>query len=242
MKRVLLVLSVALMLASCKGGGEPKIRSIVETHYAIPEGVSSEDDKEFVDKYIYTYAINGSLIEKEYHSKDESEAYKERMEYDINGMEKETTIHNLVNDGIEAIRTYVYNSDNQRTEIVLQDRIMKLISRIEITYNRFGEEVENRFYNASGELDSITKFVYNEDHHNVGASTYNANNELVYKWDYHERLYAGLSKWTTYVVSQDKSYECSSKYEYDDRGIWNKRMDYVDNKLDGVVEREIEYY
>ena len=83
-------------------------------------------------------------------------------------------------------------------------------------YDEDGNMNENTYYNADGELIWKNNYQYDEDGNRTESTSYNADGELNWNYKY--------------------------QYEYDKIKNWIVRTEYIDDILESIIEREIEYY
>ena len=108
-----------------------------------------------------------------------------------------------------------YDEDGNITELTAYLADWEIDFKFKHQYDEDGNMTEETSCYADGELDSKTKYQYDEDGNMIGKS------------------YAG---WL--FNDDDRTYQ----YEYDKLKNWIVRTEYIDDILEFIIEREIEYY
>jgi len=200
-----------------------------------------------------SYKADGSLI------------YKWTYTHDEHGNETSYTAENK--RGITTTKySYKLDSTGKVSEMYIFKSDGSLVSKNRRKYDDKGNEIESDSYDNSGPQGAKSTFVY-DDKGNLTVSTnynssgvievrtifssYDANgsfNEETFKspiFNYHH-LYKHDDKGNMTemkVLNKDGSVvDFTYQYEYDKMGNWTKKIVYNNDKLQSILEQEIQYY
>lgn len=178
----------------------------------------NNDEIQNQDKYSYYFDKNMSEIRD--YGYNGSFVFRWVSKYDMNGNEIES-IKYWPQGGIASRFTYKY--DNYRNIIE-----------------------EKRFY--SDNSFSTTKYIYkydnlgriteNTEYQDLGTSSFYVSEKRKYKYN----VYGNIIEELIYNRGEDLYLTIKYEYEYDTRRNWIQKIEYVNNTLEKITEREYEYY
>ncbi|MDR3653613.1 MAG: hypothetical protein P4L34_11680 [Paludibacter sp.] len=134
---------------------------------------------------------------------------------------------------------------NARNEVIEESYIEYLIhTQGRFTYKYNNKHLQEDVYSWSNKdsLVSRIRYAYFEDNNIKKMYTYNSTNKLVstmnYKYD-KEGNQTEIVELTPDNKIRNKS---TYKYQYDNQGNWTSFFGYVNNKLETIMTRKLEYY
>jgi hypothetical protein len=217
-------------------GNKPK-----ETNYNLDGSISSvntytfderghnisltiNSSKRGITSYTYDYKLDesGRVVEKKFNTKR-----KEIYKYDSMGHEVEEDTYN--GDGsIADSTTYSYDTKGNLIEWKLYNLKGILLRHSTKSYDSTGNCIEETDIEDNWNKDYISKYKLNLE---------DVNHHKKYKYDNH-----GNKIEMDEIKMDGRIRIYIYQYEYDKIGNWIKYVFFVDDKIQGIVEREIQYY
>jgi hypothetical protein len=154
-----------------------------------------------------------------------------------------TMLHFDANDSLFANFFYRYNENDYEIEAYRYTSTDSLIYKTVSNYDKNGKLIESLNYGADEHLTSKTLYQYDNLGNRIESATYNSDENLLERTinQYNEQ---GLVIEVNIFNSKDNSNtKTIYKYEkYDKNGNWIERIEYKDDVVVKISERQIEYY
>ena len=226
-------------------------------HNLIEENYSSYG--EFESKTKYKYDDRGKRIEKAEYNSEGSLSGKEVYKYDEKGNKIE--IQNIASNGDKYGKgIFKYNKKNKLVEKNYYRSDGNLIKKGIFIYNENGDLIEEKDSDKNFNMEVVAeykdkgiKIISHDSDDNINLQT-----KVVFNSNFFRKMalkYKDILSMFDVVddldVAEGKVYDSKNDslmtavkytYDYDMKGNWTKRIEYQNEKLKGLVGREITYY
>lgn len=109
-------------------------------------------------------------------------------------------------------------------------------------YTSDGLNVEICFFSMNDSLLKRSTYTYLSNKQVGEAYSYNDQSELISKTIYEYDSKINISSKLVFYPLDNKTEKYTFKYEYDKNKNWTSRYEYVDNELNDIITRKLEYY
>lgn len=233
-----------LQIENLKG----KVKSVREKDYEAVEkfgkATKGETTRGFTPIRLTKYNEQGNMIEQNRYFSDGKEENKSHFQYNENGKKLKKEIYDVAKESMYRWN-YEYDEQGKLIEINIYDSNGELIRKIIYRYDEKDRVIEEIGYNSEGNLEDRQTY---EDNglKNKTESHYNQNGVLVFRNDYvcDEKGNVITQEYNLYgFYGKDINTKITYEYKkYDEKGNWTEKIQYADDVLDQITEREIEYY
>ena len=138
--------------------------------------------------------------------------------------------------------TYQVNAEGQ----ILKEetyRANELESAVTYTYNKQGDPVEMRYYDAQNNLLQIVKNKLNKQHQLVSNQVYDKDNNLVSTTTKKYNAKGDCVKLQAETKLPKKQKNVATyEYKYDAQGNWISKMTFINGEPRQIIERTFTYY
>ena len=187
------------------------------------------------------YNVKQELVEEKCFNKDGSLRNQNVIDKKENG--NEVSIFSS-SDGkiIHKVETS-YSNNGRLSNTVVYSYMSNRINRSKCIYDKNGNQIEMSNYNQDGSLDFKRVTVFDDFGNGIEWSHFNKEGILESKYSRKFDCMNNPIEWKELysldgVLSPNKSFD----YNYDSNGNWIKRVDYIDNIPQAIIERQIDYY
>ena len=144
--------------------------------------------------------------------------------------------------------------ENDLTRANIKGNVKEIRETSFVRYESLGAEEKHMFYNqdgnlteiiscnANGELCRRNKYQYDENRNLTQETFYNEDGEIDAKDKYQYDENGNIAEQTSYHSDGKIDSKTKRQYEYDNLKNWIVKIDYEDDKIIRISEREIEYY
>jgi hypothetical protein len=247
--------------------GEYKTYIIFNSTGYVLEQTALNPDGSLIRRWIYTYDQENHPLTRKCWVQKDSLSYT--MYYQYNSNKKLTSTKLIKSNGVlgtlDSIqydtksntlleRNYGENNIlgnsilkkfNDRNEVVEESYIEYLIhasGKFTYKYNSKHLQEEVTSWSNKDSLVNRVRYTYLEDNNIEKMYTYNSTNKLVstknYKYDKEGNQIEILELSSDNKIKNKSTY----KYQYDKHGNWISLFGYINNKLETIMTRKIEYY
>ncbi len=217
-------------------------------------------------KTIYTYTKFGEKkVKKQYELS--GELYR-KENYKYNSKKKLIEKNKSDGKGNQLLTlNYKYNNKGQMVEEIVKDVSYgsNTVDKGTFKYDSRGNLIERKYYNNNGVLQSVFSNKYSNNHLIASESifftkkrvikninSYDNNGNVIEIKSYDENNQLILTVITVFDIKSNRiesldfrnnlKKRTTYKYQYDLHDNWIYNEVYINNKLKGIIQREIEYY
>jgi len=189
------------------------------------------DEKDnMIERYDYTYSNSDSILFRKYINHfDSRDNLVESVRFNTNDsiIEKYIYKYNVNRNVVETLN--LKSSDSLNWSVVSSyDKKNNLIEETQFNANKILNEMSTYKYDDKGNM--IEKCVYGNDRNLESRTTYSYNEKRDLTEVFFYNMDGRLEKKSTY------------EYKYDFKDNWIEKVDYINEKVMKITEREIEYY
>ena len=135
-----------------------------------------------------------------------------------------------------------YNDLHQLKESESHNFIFNTSLRQEFSYDDFGRKIkESNFSPSDNRLIKYTSIQYGSSDRLARVTTYNDQNENMETTIYEYDKNGNVKKIKT-IDSGEVEEDFDVKYWYDEHLNWKRMVTYVNNEVDVIIERKIQYF
>ena len=235
-----------------------KVKQIIEAYFDAKEAFGKPKKENLTDKYKIKYNMDGNITEEiDLIFKGIDSKYKYLYNEDGN-LISETEYED---DTLMMKTIYKYDEYGNIMEEISYNSDGNLTSKHKYQFDEYGNITEEMIYDYDGTLDILIKYYYDEGNISYQTSTtfnfYVPDTDTVIngvkekrwkiqpkehklKYQYDEN--GNKTESANYNADGEIEWKNKYQYEYDKLNNWIVKTTYVDDKLENIVERKIEYY
>jgi len=162
-------------------------------------------------------------------------------EYDGNLNEIERKFLNE-NSKILSRVSYKYGNKKYIIEELHSDSVTRQFWKQKNIYNPQGLNVEILYVTLKDSLVNRSTYSYLSNKQVGEVCSYNGKSELISKNRYEYDNQLNITGKLMYYALEKTSEKRSFVYKYDQHNNWTSRYEYINNKLDDMITRKLEYY
>jgi hypothetical protein len=162
-------------------------------------------------------------------------------EYDVTQNEIERRFLNE-NTKIQGRIIFRYDDKKNVIEEIHIDSVLRQRWKQENKYNRKGLNVEILYLSLKDSLIKKSTYTYLSNKQVGEACFYSGKNELISKTTYQYDKYLNTTGKIIFYVPDKKIEKHLFVYEYDENNNWTSRKEYINNEIDDIITRKLEYY
>lgn len=189
----------------------------------------------------YKYNNNNKITEEILLNDKAGLISKTLNKYDINQNLVETTV-STSKFKVQGKINYRYNKMNKLTEEIYYDSILHHTGKLIYAYNKDGLNSEISYKTLSGVLIKRIAYMYLSNKLPGEADQYDDKNKIISKTSYRYDENDNIILKQTNNIAAKLTETHAFKYTYDKYKNWIFRYEYIDNKLDDIISRKLEYY
>jgi hypothetical protein len=189
----------------------------------------------------YSYNENNKIVEEKLLNPKGGLISKIEYEYDVNQNETE---RKFINENTELQGRILFRYDDQKNiiEELHFDSVMHQNWKQRNTYNTQGLMTEILHLSLNDSLLNKSTYTYLSDKQVGEVCFYNGNNELISKTTYQYDKQLNTTYKLLFYVLDKKEEKHSFVYKYDRHKNWISRMEYINDEIDDIITRKLEYY
>jgi hypothetical protein len=229
--------------------------------------VHYRQDAKIVQTTAYHYNDKGHLIRKSKYSPDSTSFAEILYKIDDNGnilhakagelrqalVTERRYTYDKYNNLISYVRfrkssengmttRYIFNDQQQNTEIHYFDQSGNITNKNIFKYDQFGNQIEKNRFNTKRNAGSKIEYFYDSKGNKIESKHYSYSGGLIYQLKFTYDSKGNLLSKSQIQPDESVLRTERNQYEYDDRGNWILKTEYVQSKAKYVVERQIKYY
>jgi hypothetical protein len=207
-----------------------------------------EPSVELEIKTKYKYDENGLLVERYSYYSNGEEFAGDFYFYDTLGNRVKIKEKEYPGFNSYCWRYYSYDQNHNITELRFinpkggMDLTETLINRHGYSYDKKGNQIEDKWYNSDHSLHSVRTNNYNSKNLKIESTLFLVSeNKIVNKeeFKYNEKNDIVESN-NTYV--DENTYNTKYEYKYDERNNWIEKIEFSNGEADRITERIFTYY
>lgn len=200
------------------------------------------------------YVLNDSLSGILHYSYNQDKLIEEKLlnphgglisetdyEYDVNRNEVERRFLNQ-NAKIQGRILSLYDSKKNVIEELHIDSALRQHWKLKNKYNQEGLNVEILYLLLNDSLIKKSTYSYLSDKQVGEAGFYNGKNELISKTIYQYDKHSNTTSKIIFYIPDKKIEKHLFVYEYDKHKNWTSRKEYINDEIDDIITRKLEYY
>ena len=162
-------------------------------------------------------------------------------EYDVNQNE---IGRRFLNGNAKSQGQILFRYDDKKNVIeeIHIDSVLRQRWKQENKYNRKGLNVEILYLSLKDSLIKKSTYTYLSNKQVGEACFYSGKNELISKTTYQYDKYLNTTGKIIFYVPDKKIEKHIFVYEYDENNNWTSRKEYINNEIDDIITRKLEYY
>ena len=189
----------------------------------------------------YSYNENDKIVEEKLLNPQGGLISNTEYEYDVNQNEIERRFIDE-NAKIQGRIFYRYDDKKKVIEELHFDSVIRQNWKQKKIYNPEGLNVEILYLSLNDSLIKKSTYTYLSNKQVGEACFYNGKNELISKTTYQYDKQLNTTGKLMFYVLDKKIEKHLFVYDYDKHKNWTSRKEYINNEIDDIITRKLEYY
>ena len=189
----------------------------------------------------YSYNENGKIVEEKLLNPHGELISDVEYEYDVNQNEIERRFLDE-NAKIQGRILYRYDDKKNVIEELHIDSVLRQHWKLKNKFNQEGLNVKILYLSLNDSLIKKSTYTYLSNKQVGEACFYNGKSELISKTTYQYDKQLNTTCKLLFYVLDKKIEKHLFVYKYDRHKNWTSRMEYINNEIDDIITRKLEYY
>ena len=218
-----------------------RVNSIRELHYRI-DGDSLNYAIIGADvSYSYFFNPEGNKKEDLIYHIDGSLNRKFKFQYDESGHKSSQTQY-TANDSLIRTIKYSYDKDGMLNEEIYYNGAGNKEKKIAYHYDKKGNVTEEKHTTGGGKLLYRFSYTYDDEGKLTDNQRFDRNGKLEKRVKSFNDSAGNVTREEIYNDGDQRTHTGTFQYKSDLKGNWIKKLEFSDNNISYLVEREIKYY
>jgi hypothetical protein len=214
-----------------------KIRILKEARYGATEKSGHIQKKELNLKHVVMFNNKGNITEENYFFSNGELFYRMAFNYD----KKDNCIEKITSGNLQGRSINTYDKNDNKIQTNFYDNQGAFMSKVIYKWDENGNNIEQILHDSLSTRRSVLH--YNNKHKVVEVINYNPDGRLTDKYSYRYNRKGNLIESTRFSADGNLNSKSELRYDKSDKhGNWLMRMEYTNDILYGLTEREMEYY
>jgi len=188
----------------------------------------------------YTYNQNGKITDEKLVTPAGFPISYVEYQYDKNQNEIEKRFRDAKGKIIVMVRNKF--ADHKLIEEIQLDSMAHQIGKNRYCYNKDGLNIEMTTFSPQDSVVKSTRYTYLSNRQVGQTSLFNEHNDLSSKIDYKYDDQGNLTLKQTFNLPGELTEKRTYSYKYDDQHNWIFRYEYLNDQVEDIISRKLEYY